>query len=244
MPPVIFALAPIALLAYTGEALTGFGATLVAVTLGAHFYPIDHLVPVAVSLNVFVTGYIAVRHRSHIARDLLLRRVLPFMGLGLLSGLALYPLLRGVALKQLLGVMVVAVSVRELYLLLTRTPRAGKTLSVLGAWVWQFLAGVMHAFYATGGPLLVYSVSRLQLSKSAFRATLCTVWFTLNAFLIVAFSVNGRINPASLEVTAFLLPVLPIGILLGEWLHGRIQERHFRVFIYALLLASGVKLLV
>jgi len=40
------------------------------------------------------------------------------------------------------------------------------------------------------------------------------------------------------------LPVLPIGILLGEWLHGRIQERHFRVFIYALLLASGVKLLV
>ena len=62
--------------------------------------------------------------------------------------------------------------------------------------------------------------------------------------MIVTFSVNGRVNPVSLGVTAFLLPVLPVGILLGEWLHGRIQQRRFRMFIYGLPLASGVKLLV
>jgi uncharacterized membrane protein YfcA len=124
-----------------------------------------------------------------------------------------------------------------------RTARAGRSaLPAFQAALWQILAGVAHAFYATGGPPLVYAISRLNLPKSVFRATMCTVWASMNTFLIVVFSLNGRINPESLKLTAYLIPVLPLGVLLGEWLHNRINEHVFRVSIYSLLLVSGVTL--
>lgn len=244
LDPVIYALALIILLAYTTEVLTGFGATVVAVTLGAHFYPIDRWVPVLVSLNVFVTGYVALRYRANASKALLLKSILPFMALGLVVGLFLYPLVKGVALKKLLGLMVTFFAGRELFLLATGSRVGSRALTAVQSASWQVMAGVTHAFYATGGPLLVYSVSRLKLPKSVFRATMCTVWASLNTVLIVIFSFNGRINPDSLKLTALLMPVLPLGVLLGEWLHDRINEHLFRIFIYALLFVSGLTLVV
>jgi uncharacterized protein len=240
--PVVYILSPIILLAYTTEVLTGFGATLVAVTLGAHFYPIDRWVPVLVSLNIFVTSYVAFRYRAKAARALLFKSILPCMAVGLFVGLALFPLLKGIALKKLLGLMVTAFSARELFLLMRTAPSGRRALTAFQATLWQIFAGVVHAFYATGGPPLVYAISRLNLPKSVFRATMCTVWASMNTFLIVVFSLNGRINPESLKLTACLIPVLPLGVLLGEWLHKRINEHVFRVFIYSLLLISGLTL--
>ncbi len=243
MDPTVFILAPFVFLAYANEALTGFGAALIAVTLGAHFYPIDKLVPVLVPLNVLVTGYVALRHRSDIQRDLLLKRILPFMGSGVVAGSLLFPLFGGPALQWMLGVVITVFAGRELILLRTGT-RGGPPFGLWVAGAWQFLAGIVHAFYTTGGPPLVYSVSRLNLSKGVFRATLCTVWATMNLIMIVILSINGRINGESLALTGSLLPLLPLGILTGEWFHGKINERGFRIFIYCLLLVSGVALLV
>jgi uncharacterized membrane protein YfcA len=240
--PVLYILSPIILLAYTTEVLTGFGATLVAVTLGAHFYPVDRWVPVLVSLNIFVTGYVAFRYRTETAKALLLKSILPCMVTGLLLGLALFPLIKGIALKRLLGLMVTVFAARELFLLMRPARSGRRPLPAFQASLWQILAGVAHAFYATGGPPLVYAVSRLNLPRTVFRATMCTVWASMNTFLIVVFSLNGRINAETLSLTAWLIPVLPLGILLGEWLHKRINEHLFRVFIYSLLLISGLTL--
>jgi uncharacterized membrane protein YfcA len=166
------------------------------------------------------------------------------MGLGVLIGLALFPLVKGPGLKTLLGVLVVVFAGRELALLVVGARPGGRALKGYGAGAWQIAAGIVQAFYATGGPLLVYSLSRLELSKAVFRATLCTVWVILNTFLVIVFSVNGRINPVSLKLTACLLPVVPLGILLGERLHGRLDERVFKICIYVLLFFSGLMLVV
>ncbi len=243
MDTAVIYLVPIVFLAYATEAVTGFGAAVVAVTLGAHFYPIDELVPVLVLLNVWVTGYIAVRYRRDIAVPLLKKRVFPFMGIGIVLGLALFPLIRGLVLKELLGLFVVLFSGRELLLIVrTAQPRVG-ALSRAKSAVIQVFAGIMHALYTTGGPLLVYSLSRVNLPKGKFRATLCAVWAILNSFLILVFIVNGRINSDCLKSAAFLFPLLPLGILAGEWLHNRINEHYFRIFIFSLLLFSGGTLL-
>ena len=39
-----------------------------------------------------------------------------------------------------------------------------------------------------------------------------------------------------------LLPVILIGILLGEWLHQRIDEYHFKIFVFAVLLFAGLSI--
>lgn len=243
MDPVIFILAPFVFLAYATEALTGFGAALVAVTLGALFYPIDLLVPVVVPLNVVVTGYISLRHRALIDRRLLFKQILPYMTLGIALGTLLFPLAKGLALKWLLGLLVMTFAGRQLWLMLSRREHDNPQLPYWAVALLQIAAGVTHAFYTTGGPLLVYSIGRLDLPKSVFRSTMCTVWATLNTIMIGVFVANGRINPTSLKLTAGLLLVLPLGILAGEWAHGRINQRQFGLFIYILLTFSGVALL-
>jgi uncharacterized membrane protein YfcA len=238
---LVFVLAPIILLAYTTEAFVGFGASIIAVTLGTHFYPIDHLVPVNVLLNVFVSGYIGIRHRRNVDWGLLLKRILPFMGIGLALGLEIYPHVNAAELKWLLGVFVIVFAGREL-ILIRRKSGSRSPMPQWRAGIFQVLAGITHAFFSTGGPPLVYSLSRLALPKQVFRATLSIVWLTMSIFLIVAFTLNGRIDGTSMELFGLLFPTLPLGILIGEWLHGRANEYYFRLFIYVLLLASGLVL--
>ena len=74
------------------------------------------------------------------------------------------------------------------------------------------------------------------------RATLVTVWFSLNSLLTAAFLLDGRLQPALPQVLAYA-PLLLLGLWLGERLHRRFDERHFRLAIYCLLLVTGVLLL-
>lgn len=234
-------LAPIILLAFTTEAVTGFGSILVIVTLGAQFVPINNLVPIAVPLNLGLTLFIAIHHRREVAWRVLLMGVYPFMGLGLAVGSAIFPWLAQYDLRMPLGVLVVLFAVREL-VLLKIGPAESRSLGRPAAGLFQFAAGVVHGIYATGGPLLVYSVSRMDLTKSQFRTTMCAVWATFNTVLLLIFLINGRFGAHEAKATGLLLLVIPPSILFGEWLHGRINERKFRIFVYGLLLLSGLAL--
>ncbi len=240
--PTMLVLALIMLLAYTGEAMVGFGSTVVGVTLGAHVWPIDSLVPVIVPLHVVVNGYVALRHRRHIDTDLLIWRILPFMGVGVLVGLAIFPLIRGPALQKIFAALVVVFTARE-FVLLFAGSTARRSMAGTEIAVWQVLAGVIHGIYATGGPLLVYSLTRRALPKAAFRSTLCAVWAVLNAILTATFILNGRIDAVSWKITLALLPVAPLGIFAGQWLHNKVSERLFRICICLLLFVSGMSLL-
>ena len=110
-------LALIVLLSYTIHALSGFGSMIIAVTLGMHLYPIETLLPVLVPLDVLLNMYIVIRHHKQVERGLLVRRILPLMGVGLLTGILLFNYLHNNILKISYGCFVALVSVRELYLL-------------------------------------------------------------------------------------------------------------------------------
>jgi len=81
--------------------------------------------------------------------------------------------------------------------------------------------------------------------RSGVRAstnTLSAVWLVLNMVLVAAFSIEGRYD---LEVGAdllVLLPAVPLGIVLGELLHARVDERRFKGVVWILLIAAAVSL--
>ena len=56
-----YALGGFILLAYTLEAITGFGSIVIALSLGALLLPIEQLLPVLVPLNICMTGYLVSR---------------------------------------------------------------------------------------------------------------------------------------------------------------------------------------
>ncbi|MES1943651.1 hypothetical protein PC39_06035 [Salinisphaera sp. PC39] len=227
------------LLAYTTEAMTGFGSIVIALSLGALVLPIEAMLPVLVPLNIVMTGFLAWRLRGHADRDALLRLILPAMTAGTAAGYLLHPWLGDAALKTLFGLLIVWFAARELW----RSVRAPLPAARGRVWTqgWTLAAGVTHGLFASGGPLLVYALSGARLDKARFRATLIVVWFTLNSLLTAAFLVDGSLWPALPRVAAYL-PLLPVGVILGEVLHRRVDEAGFRRAVFAVLLAAGLAL--
>ncbi|MDF3932906.1 sulfite exporter TauE/SafE family protein [Pseudomonas citronellolis] len=228
------------LLAYTLEAVTGFGSVVVALSLGALLLPIEQLLPVLVPLNVGLTSYLAWRHRRLVQWRLLLATLLPGMLLGMIVGYLLLPWLDPQLLKRGFGLLILWFALRELHRGLHGTPRGE-----VPTWLMRLAtgaAGVCQGLFASGGPLLVYALAGQPLDKSRLRATLVCVWCSLNGLLTLAFLLDGRLRPALPQVLAYA-PLLPVGLWLGEILHRRCAERHFRLAIHLLLLLSGTLLL-
>lgn len=224
----------------TIEAITGFGSIVIALSLGALLLPISAMLPVLVPLNIFMTGTIAWKNRRHIDKALLLKLVLPLMAAGTLAGYFLRPWLGESVLKTLLGALIVWFALRELWRLYRHVASRRHPAALSRALT--FAAGITHGLFASGGPLLVYALAGTKLDKGGLRATLVTVWFSLNAGLTVAFALDGTLFPA-LPWVAVYLPVLGAGYLLGEFLHHRLDERRFRQLVYVLLVVTGVALI-
>jgi hypothetical protein len=234
-------LALIVLISYTTQAMSGFGSTILALTLGIHLYPINVLLPALVPLDMIVNLYIVARHYRHINRPHLFRSILPAMGIGVAAGIVAFQYIEGDLLKKLFGVLVILLSIRELFRLL-RNRQEKIILSNLKATGFVVAAGVVHGIYASGGPLLIYAVSKLNFSKSVFRSTLGAVWLIFSVILTASYVITGKLTAHSIKLILMLLPVILIGILLGEWLHHRIDEYRFKIFVFGVLLFAGLSI--
>ena len=229
--------------AFTAGAATGFGTILIAVTLSALVYPIPTVLPLLVLASVLLTGYLVVRHHEHVDWRLLLRRVLPLMGAGLMAGYAIFVRLSPRGLELLLGAFVILVAGGELRRQSANATAPRGPMPALPFTTVTLFAGVVHGVAATGGPLLVYALGRSELPKARFRATLAVVWLALNLALAAAYAASGRITLGTIPFLLALVPVIALAIALGEWLHVRMDEAGFRRVVLVLLLASGVTLL-
>lgn len=228
------------LLAYTVEAVTGFGSIVIALSLGALLLPITAMLPVLVPLNIVMSGYLTIRHRRRIDRPTLFGRILPLMTVGTALGYLLRPVLSGAPLRVMLGVLIVGFAGRELWRLRGGVPRPHRP--AVGAAL-MLGAGTTHGLFASGGPLLAFALAGSPLDKSALRATLIAVWFSLNSLLTVMFAVDGSLWPALSRVMGYL-PLVLIGIVVGEWLHRRVDELRFRRLVFAALAVTGAALIV
>ncbi len=228
------------LVAYTIEAMSGFGSIVIALSMAALFLPMETLLPVLAALNVLMSSWLLSRHGRHIDKALLFKTILPLMSLGTVAGIALRDLLSGPWLKLGFALLLLWFAGRELWRLrLAQSPRPHgelKTGSFIG------FAGITHGLFASGGPLLVYALAGRQLDKATFRATLIAVWWSLNLLLSVVFFWQGRLLPALPQI-ALYSPLLFIGVWLGGLWHQRLDEGRFRQMIYGLLLLTGLALL-
>jgi uncharacterized membrane protein YfcA len=229
------------LLAYTIEAITGFGSIVIALALGALLMPIPQLLPVLVPLNICMSGFLVLRNRRYIQWSLLFKVILPLMVFGTLAGHLLRPSLGDAALRQGFGLLVLGFALRESWRLwkggLARVhpPLLSRALTLC--------AGLTHGLFASGGPLLVFAMAGTQLGKSELRATMLCVWFSLNSVLTVLYLLDGSLLPNLPRVISYL-PLLLVGAILGEYLHRRLDEQRFRQIVYALLAVTGALLLI
>jgi len=230
--------------AYLVQTATGFGGMLVCMTLGAQLIDLQQVILLMVPLSFLQTGYIVVRHSDGIDWGLLLKRVLPLMASGMALAFALLTKVGGPWLGVAFGAMVLGLSARDLHHLRSASatvdkpiPRAASSAAMLGA-------GVIHGIYAAGGPLLVYAIGREGLSKKVFRSSLSMIWIVLNIILVTRYVLAGEYDREVALGILWLVPTVPLGIVLGEWVHHRVDERTFKKVVLVLLCAAAISMIV
>ena len=84
----------------------------------------------------------------------------------------------------------------------------------------------------------------MDLTKNAFRATLAMIWTVFDVVLITSLVLSNTIGTTEASASLALLPFLFLALFVGDYLHHRIDENRFRVFIYVLILVAGMSIVV
>jgi len=224
------------------EAVSGFGSTIITVTLGSNFFDIEFLLPIIVPLNIILSTYIVSRYFRYIDKKFVLRNIFPFMGVGLLIGIFVFNFLKGFFLKKIYGLLVIILSIKELYFYFNKIDAS--YLSKNKSNLFIFLSGIIQGMYASGGPLLVYGLSSTKFTKTVFRSNLSLVWLISNLILTINYYNKGNLNFSTIKYTIILLPIIIIGIFIGEKIHNKINEITFKKIVYFLLLLAGLSLFI
>jgi len=238
--PLAFALAVLVFLAFAVESALGFGAMLLSLALGSLVVPIDTLLPALVPLNLGLSITLAARNARSIDVPFLLRRLLPWMALGLPGGILLRNLADRGLLVRSFGVFVVAVALLELGRARRSAPLV--PLPATGERGILLAGGIIHGAFATGGPMAVYVASRALPDKGVYRATLSVLWVVLNTVVVASLALGGQLDGAAASLSLVLAPGCVLGLFAGEILHRRAGVATFRLLVYGLLALAGAVL--
>ena len=234
----LVALEGVVLAAFVAEAAMGFGATVVAVTLGALFVPVEIILPAFVPINLILSTAIVLRSSASIAWRVLLVELAPALGLGCAAGIAAFRFGAHEAEKLLFALFVVGLALVEL----RGVRREALPLSRRARVALLLLGGVVHGLFGSGGPMVVYVLRRRIADKRAFRATLAVVWIALNAALLASYATMGLLRRETGELCCALGLALVPALALGELLHRRLDATRFQLAVCRLLLLGGVAL--
>ena len=94
--------------------------------------------------------------------------------------------------------------------------------------------GLRHGWAALG-----LCLGREDLREASFEAR-SLVWLVFSVVLIAAFGLEGRYDAEVMTTVLWLVPAVPVGIVAGEWLHDRVEERRFKRLIFGLLMLASV----
>ncbi|HAN42389.1 MAG TPA: sulfite exporter TauE/SafE family protein [Sphaerochaeta sp.] len=234
---------------FTIEAVTGFGCTVIALPFVTALLGMQEGIIEVTILAFLLALWLAVKNFKDIKFKILLTIVLL-----MLPGLILGQYIQNVAdlsiLKTLLAVFITAVSALRLGAMIVKHFRNRKGDAEQKpeeapkvrwySYIALLAAGIVHGLFSSGGPLAIIYTSVALPDKKSFRATLCALWTVLNTFLVFSYLFGGKITPVMGKQMLCLLPFMVAGIVVGELLHHKVNDKIFLALVYVVLLATGI----
>jgi len=223
-------------IAYIIKGLSGFGSGLVAVPLLAFILPLIVIVPILGLLSYGGTVMQSISLRQQVVWPDLLP-LIPFSLFGIVLALWLLVNLDARLLTLFLGGFVMFYA---LYLLIpTRLNTAGRVWAIPAGG----LGGMIGALFGTGGPFYIIYLKLRQLDKTQFRATIAMIFLFDGGFRIIGYSLTGMYTSQVLLLVLLLMPVLFLGMYVGNHIHINIRQHQFNRIISILLFFSGLILM-
>lgn len=227
-------------LANTVETITGFGGTILALTLGSFFLPLEELIILLLPINLILNGVIVFKNRREIPFKIFFKDIFFIMGIGLLIGVNISLYLTKTnnvdVIKKILAVIVLFVALTNLISFKLKTFKIHHQL-------WILKSGIVHGMLTTGGPFLVIAMNNMFSEKMIIRNLLSTTWLVINLTLFIYYNMIGKYN-ASIYFSAFLYSLSAIlSIYIGEKILKKIEINTFKKVTYSLMLIAGIILL-
>ncbi len=236
--PFALVIVPLAVLtAYVVFGLCGFGSTLIAVPLMAHFFPLQFVIPVIVLVDCVASLHQGFRLREGVnQRDL--APMLPFILAGMVTGAMILVHTPAGTLMVLLGVFVTGYGI---YFSL-RHESVFRVARWTAAPIGLF-AGTTSTVFGMAGPIYVMYLAGRGSTPEQIRATMPVIFIFTTLGRIVLFAFLRLITQDVLLAAALLLPVMALGLWLGNRWHAKISRAQAVRAIGAVLTLSGASLL-
>ncbi|MBY0336740.1 MAG: sulfite exporter TauE/SafE family protein [Acetobacteraceae bacterium] len=171
-----------------------------------------------------------------------LRELVPGAVIGLVLGTFAFGSLSDRAVKLLLGVVVLGFLARSLWQARQREAPPPADPSPAKATFWSAASGFTSFVAHAGGPPLAVYLYPLRLPRQTLSATTVAFFAAVNFAKLPAYAALGTLTAQNLLTSLLLLPLAPIGIRLGVWLQGRLDDRLFYRIIHVLLGLTGLQL--
>ena len=240
LSPWLLLAAPITIvIAYTIFGISGFGSTIIAVPVLAHFLPVTFLVPLMVLLDMSAALFIGTKGREHVSREEI-KRLVPVMLVGFLIGVTVLVKVDPDLLRIALGVFAITVGVHGIL-----NPVLTSTIS---KW-WSIPAGLVGGSIATvfgaGGPIYAtYLGGRLH-DKNEVRSTVSAL-ISISAFSrAVLYAIGGLLLHWTIFAgMALLAPFVWLGLRIGSRIHVGLTQVQMRRLVGVLLVLTGASLFI
>ncbi len=227
------------LVGYFIKGVAGIGNTLVVTSAMSYTRTNAEITPVELLLCIPTNLVVTWVYRKHINWKLAVAPLCMVL-IGDILGVLLLKNVDVTAMKMVFGVVLILLSVEQLWRELRGKP--GKAAHPALMLALGISAGVLCGMFGVGALLAAY-LSRVTTDDMTYKGTMSVIFTVENAFRIVAYSVTGLLTTASLINAAMLLPFMGAGLFLGIRLSSRMSARTMRIIIGAMLLISGVPLL-
>jgi uncharacterized membrane protein YfcA len=240
MPSIeILVFAPlIVALAYTIFGISGFGSTLIAVPLLANLFPnLKFVIPVVIVMDCITAMSMGLKLRASVNRREIVP-LLPFLVVGLATGVFLLVNLPSTVLLLVLGVFAIGYGITYM--------RGGPPRFRMPRWAAApvgLFAGTTSASIGVGGPIYVMYLASRGSTADQIRATTPVIFVFTTIVRIGMFIAAGLFTREVLITAAVLLPVALGALYLGNRLHVNLPKDTTVRIIGGLLALSGVALL-
>ena len=244
--PLFYAVAIPALIV-TGISKAGFGGiTMLSVPLMALVIsPVQAagiMLPILIAMDFFS---IWVYRKSWDKKNLLI--LIPGSILGITIGGLTAGSVDDNVVRLIVGLIAVSFVVYRLIIeaKLAKENKKQKPLSAIrpSGLFWGALSGFTSFVAHAGSPPFQVYVLPQRLDKAVFAGTGVMFFAFGNALKLIPYGMLGQLSSANLVASAVLLPLVPVGVLLGFWINRKMTQKMFYQVVLIIIFLVGLKLI-
>ncbi|MFZ3581796.1 sulfite exporter TauE/SafE family protein [Loktanella sp. DJP18] len=233
---------------FVALAKAGFGGMIgsLGMPLVASVSDIQTAITILLPTYVVMDLIVAVIYRKSVPFALLWRMALAGIA-GVLLAAYMFQSVNPDLVAILLGIISLLLGLRFFR---DRVAGGGPVLPATPDHRWRWRRGVIlngasgfTSFFLMGEAPVQAFVLPLRLAPQVYVALLVWFFFIVNWIKIPIVLSMGLVTIDSLWISALLLPIMPVGILVGKFIATRIRREPFYVIVHVLLIALGCYLI-